>query len=96
MTLSQTAKAMAALSDVTRLRIVQELLKAGELNVGQIVSLLGVSQPSVSKHLRILREAGIVASEKHRTTVICRVVTNMRAAYSPLSQLLTHLQNSAA
>lgn len=33
----------------------------GEISVSEIVSALGVSQPTVSKHLKVLREAGLVA-----------------------------------
>lgn len=33
---------------------------AGEISVGQIVAELGLSQPTVSKHLKVLREAGLV------------------------------------
>ncbi|BDZ54416.1 ArsR/SmtB family transcription factor [Agromyces marinus] len=33
----------------------------GEISVGEIVTALGVSQPTVSKHLKVLREAGLVA-----------------------------------
>ena len=43
----------------------QEILSAladGELTVGQLTSRLGLSQPGVSKHLRVLREAGLVSS----------------------------------
>ena len=37
-----------------------DLLREGELPVGDLVARLGLSQPSVSKHLRVLRDAGMV------------------------------------
>jgi DNA-binding transcriptional ArsR family regulator len=37
-----------------------ELLRDGERPVGDLVDALGVSQPAVSKHLRVLKEAGLV------------------------------------
>src|SRR5215469_13850632 len=37
-----------------------DLLRDGELPVGDLVTRLGLSQPSVSKHLRVLRDAGLV------------------------------------
>jgi DNA-binding transcriptional ArsR family regulator len=37
-----------------------ELLRATERPVGELVAELGVSQPAVSKHLRVLRDAGLV------------------------------------
>lgn len=56
----------AALGEPSRLRIV-ELLREGPLPVGTIVERLGIRQPQVSKHLRVLAESGIVACEaRHR------------------------------
>ena len=48
-----------ALADPTRQEIM-ELICCQELNVGDIVDEVGVSQPTVSHHLAILREAGLV------------------------------------
>ena len=50
----------AVLAEPTRRRILDELL-AGERPVRDLVALLGVPQPAVSKHLRVLRDAGMVA-----------------------------------
>jgi DNA-binding transcriptional ArsR family regulator len=47
------------LADRHRRRIL-DLLRAGEQTVGDLVSDLGLTQPGVSKHLRVLREAGLV------------------------------------
>ena len=41
-------------------RQILDLLREGEKSVGDLVAELGMSQPAVSKHLRILREAGLV------------------------------------
>jgi DNA-binding transcriptional ArsR family regulator len=41
-------------------RRILDLLRAGEQTVGDLVAALGISQPGVSKHLRVLREAGLV------------------------------------
>jgi DNA-binding transcriptional ArsR family regulator len=51
--------AFEVLSDPTRFRIVKEL-RRGERSVGSLVSSLSMSQPGVSRHLRILRERGFV------------------------------------
>lgn len=48
-----------ALSDPARLRIV-EVMKSGECSVGDVVDRLDIKQSGVSRHLRILAEAGIV------------------------------------
>lgn len=49
------------LADPSRRRIL-ELLRTGERPVGKLVDALGMSQPAVSRHLRVLREAGMVES----------------------------------
>jgi DNA-binding transcriptional ArsR family regulator len=51
--------AWAALADPTRRRIL-ELLAEEELDAGAIAAHFSVSQPAVSRHLRVLREAAIV------------------------------------
>lgn len=48
----------AALADPTRRQLL-EALKPGERTVGSLVDELGVSQPTVSKHLKVLREASL-------------------------------------
>ncbi|WP_062735051.1 ArsR/SmtB family transcription factor [Kocuria turfanensis] len=52
----------AVIADKTR-RGILTVLKDGERPVGDLVAELGVSQPTVSKHLKILREAGMVSME---------------------------------
>lgn len=69
---------LKALSDEVRWRIVHTLLDEERVNVTDLASKLEVAQPSVSKHLRILRESGIVVSEKEGTTVWCRVTPDFR------------------
>ena len=54
-----TAVAFEALAEGNRRRIL-DLLRGGERPVGDLVDALGVSQPAVSKHLRVLRQAGLV------------------------------------
>jgi DNA-binding transcriptional ArsR family regulator len=44
-----------------RRQAILELLREGELPVGELAGRLGLSQPLVSKHLRALREAGLVS-----------------------------------
>lgn len=52
----------AALGEPTRLQIV-ELLRERTLAVGDIAEMLAIRQPQASKHLRVLRDAGIVGVE---------------------------------
>jgi len=48
------------LADETRLRILHYLMQKPELNVRTFVGLLGQTQPAVSHHLALLREAGVL------------------------------------
>ncbi len=52
-----------AFSDRTRLRILY-LLRDGECCVGDVVAILGIEQPSASRHLAYLRRAGLVSVRK--------------------------------
>lgn len=54
-----TADAFSAVAEPRRRRILEELA-GGELPVNDIVRRLGLAQPQVSKHLRVLREVGAV------------------------------------
>ncbi len=62
---------MRALADPTRLRIVL-LIRQLELSVGEVVQILGQSQPRVSRHIRILDEAGIAERSKEGSWVFLR------------------------
>lgn len=55
--------ALEALSDPTRRQIV-ELLADGERNAGEIAGHFSVSRPAVSRHLRVLREHGLVQARQ--------------------------------
>jgi DNA-binding transcriptional ArsR family regulator len=52
-------QAFTALADPTRRRIV-ELLAAGERTAGEIADEFPVSRPAISRHLRVLRDTGLV------------------------------------
>jgi DNA-binding transcriptional ArsR family regulator len=52
--------AYSALAEPSRRQIL-DLLRDGERSVGELVAQLHLSQPGVSKHLKVLREAGLVA-----------------------------------
>ena len=72
--LEQVAERFRVLGDATRLSILRTLLNEGELNVGELVERLGMSQANVSKHLRMLHDAGIVARRPHGTAAYYRVI----------------------
>jgi DNA-binding transcriptional ArsR family regulator len=70
--MTNEAAVLTALGDETR-RSVLELLRAGERTVGELTALLPVSQPAVSQHLRVLRDAGLVAVRPEGTRRLYRV-----------------------
>src|SRR5919202_5405777 len=62
---TRMAEVAKALGDPIRLQVVDVLRKhAGEVCVCELVPLFDVSQPTVSHHLKVLRDAGIVGSER--------------------------------
>jgi DNA-binding transcriptional ArsR family regulator len=68
---------LKALSDVTRMRIVRLLLKK-QLGVNEISERLDVSQYNTSKHLRILKEAGLLEMEKQGKQRLYTVVSGLK------------------
>ena len=58
-------KIAKALSDKTRVRLLQEIARRGKLSCGDAEKLAGLSQPTVSHHLKILNEAGLIIAEKN-------------------------------
>lgn len=54
------ARALNALGDAKRLRMVQEIAAAGELSCGQVAERFDLSQPTISHHLRKLTDAGVL------------------------------------
>jgi DNA-binding transcriptional ArsR family regulator len=58
--MADEARVLDALGDPTR-RAVLELLRGGERSVRELTDATAVSQPAVSQHLRVLRDAGLVS-----------------------------------
>ena len=74
-----------ALSDPTRLRIVA-LLRSMELSVGELAQVLGQSQPRVSRHVKILGDAGLAERRKEGSWVF--VALGRDAAVAPVAAAL--------
>jgi DNA-binding transcriptional ArsR family regulator len=62
----------AALSDPTRRRIVERLAR-GRLTVGEIASEFSVSQPAISKHIKVLERSGLLEREIDGRVHHCRL-----------------------
>lgn len=67
------AKYFRGLTDVTRLRILDLLIREGELNVSELVERLGQPQGRVSSHLACLRDCGYVSARREGKFVYYRV-----------------------
>jgi len=60
------------LSDPLRLRILQTL-RSGERNVTELTAELGTTQPNISKHLRVLQNAGLIGRRQAGNSIYCYV-----------------------
>ena len=76
-----------ALADSTRLRIVA-LVRSMELSVGELAQVLGQSQPRVSRHVKILSDAGIVERRKEGSWVFVAIGERARDVVAPLCTAL--------
>lgn len=61
--MKQAVKTFKALGDPTRLRIIK-LLENGELCVCQLIAVLGMGQSRISRHLSILKGAGLIVDDR--------------------------------
>jgi ArsR family transcriptional regulator len=68
---------LAALADPTRMEILRELSGAPEVCACDFTSCCDVSQPTVSHHLKVLRDAGAVVSERRGNWVFYRIAPNL-------------------
>jgi len=64
-----------ALGDETRLRVIGLLAEIGPMPVNVLSARVGLSQPLISWHLRILRVAGLIDTQRQGRTTICRLRT---------------------
>ena len=83
---AEHAAGFAALGDPARLRLLSLIATApaGEVCVCDLVEPIGKSQPTVSHHLKKLREAGLLESERRGTWVYYRVSPGVLAMMAQL------------
>jgi ArsR family transcriptional regulator, arsenate/arsenite/antimonite-responsive transcriptional repressor len=85
-----------ALADQTRLMIFEAIAKREQIKCGDIVSLRGVTAATVSHHLKILSDAGLIECRREGQFVRSRVVPQRIEAYSrALSRLLRAVKRSS-
>ena len=82
-----------ALGDETRLRILEALV-AGECSVSELTSVVDIGQSLMSHHLRILREAGLVADRRQGRWVQYAIVESALADVKLRIYELEPLRNS--
>lgn len=70
------AKRLKAMADPSRLLILQNLCE-GEKNVTELVNETGFSQASVSKHLRVLREEGLVIYRRAQKNIFYHLASDL-------------------
>ncbi len=79
---SEVGKISKALADATRLRIFEAISASNHMNCGEIVSMRGVTPATVSHHLKVLSEAGLIACRRKGQFVYSRAVPETIAAYN--------------
>jgi ArsR family transcriptional regulator len=79
---AEIEKISKALSDETRLKIFEMISATGQMNCGEIVSMRGVTPATVSHHLKILNEAGLIACRRKGQFVFSETVPARIAEYS--------------
>src|SRR5690348_11033508 len=79
---AEIEKISKALADETRLRIFEAISATKHMNCGEIVSMRGVTPATVSHHLKILNEAGLIACRREGQFVYSQAVPETIAAYA--------------
>ncbi len=70
-----TASPFEALADPTR-RSILKLLRAGSRSAGEIAEAFHLTKPTLSHHFKVLREAGLVRSERRGTSIVYTLQAN--------------------
>ncbi len=82
-------KILQAIAEPTRLAIVRQLASDGEVCACDFTDCCGVSQPTVSHHLKVLREANVVSCERRGTWIYYRLESKAAARIAALGHLLS-------
>jgi DNA-binding transcriptional ArsR family regulator len=89
--MTDVSQLFAALSDQTRQQVVQ-LLSGGPLRAGELASASRTSAPTMSRHLRVLLQAGIVADERPPEDARTRVFHLRPESIAAVQEWLDELQ----
>ena len=91
---SELAPVLTALADPTRQRVIQ-LLSQGPRRAGELAAAAGTSAPTMSRHLRVLLKAGIVADERPADDARTRVFWLRPESIAHMREWLEELQAAA-
>jgi ArsR family transcriptional regulator len=83
---ADVVRVLKALADPTRFRMVQEIAHGGELSCNQVAERFNLSQPTISHHMKILFEAGLLTQRtegKHHYTSVDRKLLDSIADLLP-------------
>jgi ArsR family transcriptional regulator len=78
------AKVAKALSDKTRLKILKQVARKGKITCREAEKIAGLSQPTVSHHLKILNEAGLLKAIKKGRHMIISINQHTVEAFKKL------------
>jgi ArsR family transcriptional regulator len=92
---SKIEKISKALADETRLRIFEAISAGNKMTCGEIVSMRGVTPATVSHHLKILSEAGLIACRRAGQFVHSRAVPETITAYARALAKIAHGKKAA-
>lgn len=82
MNLAQVEKIAKALADRTRLKIYEHIARHPQVTCGQLVELRGVTPATVSHHLKILSEAGLIACRRKGQFILNQADPRALAAFT--------------
>jgi len=86
-TLDPDVRLLSALADPVRLDILRQLAGSAEVCACDFTEC-GVSQPTVSHHLKVLRDAGVVTSERRGSWIFYRIAPDVLARLSAIARTL--------
>ena len=82
---------LSALADPVRLSIVRQLADSADVCACDFTECCTVSQPTISHHLKVLREAGVVISERQGTNIMYSLSPDFVSRWSGIGASLTGL-----
>jgi ArsR family transcriptional regulator len=82
---------LSALADPVRLSIVRQLAAASDVCACDFTECCTVSQPTISHHLKVLREAGVVVSERQGTNIVYSLSPDFRPRWSGIAASFSNL-----